>query len=382
MKTRSLILGLLLAFTVALSGCGGDASEQTSSNKENNNQNTEVSTEVGTEIGTEIVEEVPAYDVLTNDDAPEGMVLNDLTGEFIDASLENQRPVAVIVDNDAAAWPHYDMTKVDVLYEMINSTQNNYRVTRFMALVKDWSTIEQLGSIRSARATTCKLAMEWNAILCHDGGPFYINEYIAYPSLDNLNGNFSRVDNGKSREFTEYIKNGEIERRVDANNIESEYNNHFVDYHFSFIENMDLENASSVTRIAPPFPINKSELNYNAEDQLFYYSEYGKKHLDAQNDNAQLCFKNVIIQKADMLLHKLGDGTYDQNGYIYYQLEYSSGEGYYAVNGEIVPITWTKGSLTEPTRYFDANGNELVLNVGKTYIALVPSDAWSELVIE
>ena len=45
-------------------------------------------------------------------------------------------------------------------------------------------------------------------------------------------------------------------------------------------------------------------------------------------------------------------------------------------------ITWTKGSLTSPTQYFDANGNELVLNVGKTYIAIVPSDAWKEVVIK
>ena len=43
------------------------------------------------------------------------------------------------------------------------------------------------------------------------------------------------------------------------------------------------------------------------------------------------------------------------------------------------PITWKKGDYTSPTQYFDANGNELVLNVGNTYIAIIPSDAWNEL---
>ena len=83
-----------------------------------------------------------------------------------------------MVDNESIALPHYGLTQADVVYEMMNSTENG-RITRFMALVKDWETLEQFGSIRSARVTNCILAAEWNAVLCHDGGPFYIDEYIA-----------------------------------------------------------------------------------------------------------------------------------------------------------------------------------------------------------
>ena len=83
-----------------------------------------------------------------------------------------------------------------------------------------------------------------------------------------------------------------------------------------------------------------------------------------------------------MFTHKVDGENLDQNGYMYYQLENSSGEGYYAVNGKMVPITWKKGSLTSPTQYFDAYGNELVLNVGKTYIAIVPSDSWRDVEIK
>lgn len=38
--------------------------------------------------------------------------------------------------------------------------------------------------------------------------------------------------------------------------------------------------------------------------------------------------------------------------------------------------------MTSPTRYYDADGNEIKLNTGKTYIALVPVDDWKSLVIE
>lgn len=378
MKKKSLVIGLLLAFALAMTACGGN--DQPASNTEN--ANTEAA---NSEIIVDTNTEVSIQEPIDETTIPEGMVVSDLTGEFIDEAIANQRPIAVMVDNEKTALPHYGLTKADIIYEMVNSEAND-RVTRLMVMVKDWEAIEQLGNVRSARATNCMLAMEWNAILCHDGGPFYINDYIVLPSLDNLSGGFSRIPNGKAYEFTEYISEGEVAKRLDANNIETEYNNHYEGTHFTFANSIDLSGDVAATEVKLPFPHNSSELEYNPEDGLYYYSEYGQPHLDPGNDNAQLCFKNVIIQEADMLTHSVtnADGTvnYDQNGYMYYQLENESGKGYYLVNGEMTKITWEKGSLTSPTQYFDANGNELVLNVGKTYIAIVPSDAWKEVVIK
>ncbi|MCC8163935.1 MAG: DUF3048 C-terminal domain-containing protein [Lachnospiraceae bacterium] len=36
----------------------------------------------------------------------------------------------------------------------------------------------------------------------------------------------------------------------------------------------------------------------------------------------------------------------------------------------------------EPTKFYDADGNEITLNTGKTYIALVSTTRWDELVLE
>ena len=145
---------------------------------------------------------------------------------------------------------------------------------------------------------------------------------------------------------------------------------------FQWLENVDLgEAAQEATYIAPSFPHNQSELSYNAEDGLYYYSEYGEPHLDPGNDNAQLCFKNVVLQKADMY-------EYDSQGYMYYEIIEVRNEGYYFVNGKMIPIQWVKPSATSPTKYYDMEGNEIALNVGKTYIGIVPSDTWKEIVIE
>lgn len=362
MKMRSLVISALLASALFLSACGGSGEEV-------------VGTEIVTETQEAETEEPLKY--ITNEDAPEGMIVSELTGEFIDEELEKQRPIAVMIDNEKVALPHYGVSEADIVYEMVNSTHND-RVTRFMVLVKDWENIEQLGNVRSARPTNFMLCMGWNAILCHDGGPFYNNNYSNQPFSTNLNGGFDRVPNGKSREFTEYITTeDDLAKRLKANKKSIEYQEEYYEGpRFLWVENVDLgEDAADATYIAPPFPHNESELEYNEEDGLYYYSEYGDPHLDPGNDDAQLCFKNVVIQKADMY-------EYDAQGYMYYDIIEKRNDGYYIVNGKMIPIQWVKVSATAPTKYYDMDGNEIALNVGKTYIAFVPSDAWEDMIIE
>ena len=308
------------------------------------------------------------------------MYRSELTNEWIDEALKDQRPIAVMVDNEKTALPHYGLTQADVVYEMMNSTKNG-KITRFMALVKDWESLEQFGSIRSARPTNFLLAAEWNAMLVHDGGPVYIDEYVAQPYTDNLSGGFSRVNNGKAYEFTEYICTGDLEKRIKAYGYSTEYSDSFGDAHYNFAsENkpVDLsQNASLSTAevIEFPFPHNGSTLTYDAETQLYYYSEYGSAHLDPQNDNAQLCFKNVLIQSCAY-------SVYDENGYMIFHVYGDKQPGYYITNGEAIEITWTKVSATDTTRYYDMDGNEITINTGKTYVGIVPSEDWSDLVIK
>ena len=76
----------------------------------------------------------------------DNMYRSELTNEWIDKSLQNQRPIAAMVDNELYALPHYGVNDADVVYEIMNSTENN-RITRLMVLVKDWENINRLGSI-------------------------------------------------------------------------------------------------------------------------------------------------------------------------------------------------------------------------------------------
>lgn len=344
-----------------LTGCGKDKASTATAAEETATESSEVTTEE-----TEAVVEEESH---------EGKYQSELTNEWIDESLKNQRPIAVMVDNEKTALPHFGLSTADVVYEITNSEENN-GVTRFMAIVKDWGSIEQFGSIRSVRSTNLMLAPEWNAVVCHDGGPFYIDEYLAHDYVENFSGTFSRVDNGKPAEFTEYILPGDLEENFANSGYSKEYNEYYQGAHYKFAtEKVDLSanvESKDCNLVDLPFPHNSPELEYNAEDGLYYYYEYGSAHVDPVNDNAQLAFKNVILQNAEYQL-------YDTNGYLVFLVNTSGRSGYYITEGKSIPITWSKESDIMPTRYYDSDGNEIQLNTGKTYVGIVPDNIWGNL---
>ena len=78
----------------------------------------------------------------------------------------------------------------------------------------------------------------------------------------------------------------------------------------------------------------------------------------------QLKFKNVLIQIADV--HERGDEAGHKD-----MVSIGEGKGYYLTNGICQPVTWKKADQQTPTHWYDAEGEELSLNPGKTWINVV-----------
>lgn len=366
-----LLLALSLVCLAGAAGCGSKQEEEAAATDTFSTEDEILAEE------TEEAEEEPVEEEV----APEGMYRSELTNEWISEDLKDQRPLAVMVDNEKTALPHYGLTQADIVYEMMNSTKNA-QITRFMVMVKDYDSIDQLGSIRSVRPTNFMIAPEWNAIVCHDGGPFYINSFLQNPYVDHFSGTFSRVDNGKPREFTEYMLPGDMDKNFRNSSVDRNYNEYApTEPHFEFASESNPVDLSSefgskaCTLVDLPFPHNESELNYDEASGTYLYSEYGSAHVDPGNGNKQLAFKNVILQK--MSYNEL-----DSNGYMVWNCLATGMDGYYITNGQAIPITWSKISDTDRTIYYDMTGDEITINTGKTYIAFVADEVWDQLVIE
>ena len=323
-------------------------------------------------------------EVVEESKAPEGTYFSELTGVQISLDIKNQRPIAVMVDNEILAYPHYGLSEADVVYELVNSLHNG-RISRLMVLMKDWGSITQMGSIRSTRDTNIDLQAEWNSILCHDGAssislPRFNKGYAS----EHISGTFSRVDNGKSREFTEFILPGDLEANINNLNISRDYNDYKpnVDSHFKFAEyegeevlDSDEYQVATSVDLSGAFPHNGTMLMYNAETKSYDYYNYGFISLDGEDDKVQ-SYKNVILQNT-IMVNTDGDG-----GHVAYQIIDSGRSGYYISNGHLQKITWEKKDEMDITRYYDEEGNELVINRGNTYIGLIPSESWDGLFIE
>lgn len=323
---------------------------------------------------------------------PEGMYLSEITGEPISKDIEDIRPIAVMVDNERTALDHAGTAKADVVYEMVNSTAND-RITRFMCIFKDWKNVEMIGSIRSTRPTNCMLFQEWNAILCHDGGPFYIDNFLANDYSPHFSGTFTRVQNGKPTEFTEYVVNdgtvSDMETNLKNSNVSETYDKYRLDdlTHFNFCEwgetvNLKDEKGAFEAKkvdLAEVFRHTSSRLEYNDKTGTYDFSEYGDLHKDLDTGDV-LTFKNVILQEANMT-------ELDNNGYMVYNiLTTNMWEGYYITDGYAIKIYWNKGEVLDHTRYYVKNDagdyEELKINTGKTYIGLIPDDSWDEVLFK
>ena len=76
------------------------------------------------------------------------------------------RPIAVMINNNHAAWPHAGLQESYLNYEIIAEGG----ITRIMALYKDVSSLDKIGSVRSSRPYYLDYVLENDAIYVHWGG--------------------------------------------------------------------------------------------------------------------------------------------------------------------------------------------------------------------
>lgn len=367
MKKAFLLAVLALSVSFSLSGCGNKAKETPI--EEVTLENTIENTPIQPQQDEEVVED---------DEIPpeEGMVRSKLTNEWVSADIGNLRPLAVMIPNDSSALPHYNISNADVLYECLVEGE----LTRLMAIFGDWTSLERVGNIRSCRDYYVYWAFEWDAIYCHAGGPFYIDEVIGRSDTNNINalvapsGVFYRSTD-RSAPQNLYLNGADVAAEAQRLGYSmTPRDNYADDDHFQFasiskpntLEEYGSEAATAYKiDLANAYPITKTWFEYNEADGLYYRFQKpsGGAHIDAAT-NEQLAFKNVLIQ---FTYHEVRD----DNGYLAFQCSDTSRDGWYFTNGKGIHVNWKKTSDYGATRYYDDNGKEITLNTGKTMICIV-----------
>lgn len=327
---------------------------------------------------------IPSNIVVEDDSQPprEGMVRSRLTNEWVDASVAETRPIAVIIPNEVAAAPHYNLSEASILYE---ANVEGY-VSRMMAVYEDWKDLDKIGNIRSLRSYYAYWAFEWDAFIVHMGGPYFINDLMAEETTQNIDGTldsdsaafFRSAD--RSAPHNTYTSGSALTRMIGEKGYPLKYRGLTEDTHFCFAPkaspntllqyDSEAKNASYID-MSGCYPLTRCYFEFNEEDGLYYRSQHLSGASDGPHADAltgeQLTFKNILVQ--NVKYEDLGSG-----GYLAFQCHDTTRDGWFFTNGKGIHVKWEKTSDYGATKFYDDYGNEVVLNTGKTMICVVKED--------
>lgn len=305
---------------------------------------------------------------------------------------ETHRPLGVMIENHFDARPQSGINAADITYEAV--AEGGITRTLDIYYCQDAGII---GPVRSARTYFMDFVSEYGEypLYAHVGGANtpgpanalgQISEYgwngyndmnqfsIGYPTFKR---DESRLGRPVATEHTMYsttsrlwevaAKRGLTDKDKDGNS----WKDAFVPY--SFKDDVPVADRPESQTIHIDFWNNDDyavDWTYSNKTNSYLRSNGGAKHLD-RNTKKQLSAKNIVI--LFMAESHANDG-YENNAHMLYGTK-GTGDALIFQDGEEIEGTWKKATRTSPTQLFDANGDDIELNKGKTWFEIQPINA-------
>ena len=324
---------------------------------------------------------LPAYDA------------DPLTGE---ARKSTGRMVGVMVNNIANsekqnARPQRGIGSADLLIE----SKVEGGITRFCAVYHDADAIPEVGPLRSGRDQFLQLLMPYQALYYHDGESAACTKFISVYNYSGLNIGGKKYFNTPTHphvahrdsrgrdvayEHTEFTSGKEIKQAAANAGISLKYTCEttffkFADYRTGAENSM--KNTASGKSVSITHSDNyRTSFSYNWLDRTYKMQMYSRISGKFENTvdeltGKQLSFDNLAVCFAPIERYPGDSGDVQQVSYI------SGGEVYFFSRGGVERGIWQKASPEHPLRILNQNGEEITFNRGKTYLAIVDDDEWS-----
>lgn len=354
------------------------------SSSENTEESTKESVDESKEESMEESQESVEDLIITERYEKDGKMQSYLTGEWKDTEVVKRRSMAVMVGNNSGLLPQYGISRASIIYE----APVEGRISRLMLFIEDYDDLERVGPVRSSRDYFVYEAMAYDAIYCNWGLAVpYVEDLLASDRIDNISQAVAGIHNASSEafdrvsrpgyatEYTGYMFMEGYTKAVNRHGYEEEYRDTF-EQAFTFAndghraEYPDYEEATMIypggsTSNKGGYGSHKPWFDYNEEDGLYYRYQFNEAQIDEMNDE-QIAVSNVIF--------KICHGEVrDNNDYLAFSV-HGEGDAVIFTNGKVIKGTWERTSDTAANMFYDENGNEIVLNQGKTWICNI----WEE----
>lgn len=294
----------------------------------------------------------------------DGKIRSYLTGEMVDVTKADRRPVAVMMSNDKEALPQYGINRAGVVYEAPVEGGMN----RFMAILEDYDDLDRIGSVRSCRTYYTYFAREFDAVYAHYGQSTFAKPYLK--NVDNINGldgiGSTAYYRSKDRKqpHNAYTSGPRLKASIEKLGYRNTYSDTYQGHYLFTGPNREVElsNALDAYKVYPGYSMNKPYFSYNEKDKLYYRFQYGGPH---KGDEGQIAVKNIIFQYCPM-------GHYATTDYLDINV-HADAYGYYITDGKAIPVSWKKDGEFGVTHYYNTENQEIVLNRGKTWVCIIPT---------
>ena len=296
----------------------------------------------------------------------EGQVRSMLTGEWVDEDTARSVPVAVMYSNIYDAMPQSSISYADVVFESLVEGG----ITRLCCLFENQTQLEKIGPVRSCRTYYLMFAKEFEANYVHFGYSEYAEKYLKQSKFHSLDGmvycNFYRTDD-RVAPHNAYTSWDGIMESVKEKGYQTVYTSDYTSpFTFNTDDNKDIviQNGQDCSAFYVGYPYNKPWFEYDNQTKTYKRFQFEAPQIDELNGQ-QLAYKNILVKYVEPQYYDNGTPNYKVSG---------TGKGLYITDGKAVEVTWVKRSETEgATRYYYSNGEEVILNQGKTYICQVES---------
>ena len=304
---------------------------------------------------------------------------NPLTGEAgYDESALTQRPVAVVVENEystSSVRPQWGLADADIVLE--GESEFSTRMLLFWA---DYNKVpEQVGPARSARPPFIHFSQLFDAVFIHAGlshskdnyvgaDEVFKNENVDHINLLSFSESSSYFHRDKSRtstiEHTGCLMGAHTAEMLQKSKINLKLNeSKFTKLQF----NDEAKALSSNTANEVSFKWSKGycpklgKYTYNAEKHKYTTTDFDSKYGTSGVEWENLIF---LLDETEYIVKHNYKHAGNSETYCNYNL--SGGKGIVCSEGTCVEITW--GVKDGKLWMKDAQGNEVKLNPGKSYI--------------
>lgn len=301
------------------------------------------------------------------------VVENPLNGVIVSeadkSKVLERRPLVVMVGNNPDARPQWNVSKADMVYEVVAEGG----ITRFMSIFLQ-NDPEKIGPVRSIRAYFLNWIVELgDAMVFHDGWSKSTNiEASAVDLIDMIpvrslfrGGLYGERDSSRLAPNNEYISTAVA--RAKGEELGWHGIREYQKWKFKEKSNNKYASSPDAKTLDIVFwsPGDyDSSFMYDPQTNLYMKSTGGEKHIDAIS-GVQLSATNVIVQFAKE--SEVGD----EKGHLLYD-NIGTGKALVFLDGKVVDSVWAKKDRASRTMFYDTNGQEIEFNRGVIWVSVVP----------